>query len=92
MKVICSDRLSGAAREFETLWSRVSYDDVAVFIELCPFSCDEEYEVVCGDRTIEIRAGRVRAAYYAVYDYFESAYGVSYYWDGDIYPDEKKAF
>ena len=92
MKVICSDRLSGAAREFETLWSRVSYDDVAVFIELCPFSCDEEYEVVCGDRTIEIRAGRVRAAYYAVYDYFENAYGVSYHWDGDIYPDEKKAF
>ena len=52
MKVICSDRLSGAAREFETLWNRVSYDDVAVFIELCPFSCDEEYEVVCGDRLV----------------------------------------
>ena len=39
-----------------------------------------------GRQTLLLAGGSVRAAFYAVYDFFERAAGCHYFWDGDVVP------
>ncbi|MEG1743313.1 MAG: alpha-N-acetylglucosaminidase TIM-barrel domain-containing protein, partial [Clostridia bacterium] len=92
MKIKC-EISDYAKNEFVHFYNAVCKDsDVNIDIDIKEYLCDEEYEVYFDENTLFIRAGRIRAIYYAIYDYFNRAYGIEYFWDGDILPDKKVPF
>lgn len=86
-----SSSLKLAESEYRRLaFSVFGYVPEALFeIVQCTEPWDESYGFR-RENGIEVFSGtRGRAVLYAVYDYFRRC-GVSYYWDGDILPQEKK--
>ncbi len=78
---------------FYKMRDKVTHAPITPDFVLFSYENAEEYEVICGeDGKITFKAARLRSAFYAVYHYFEKAYGVSYHWDGDIYPQQKQGY
>lgn len=76
---------------FETLYNKVCVPDESDKVKLVINGDEsEEYSISSEDGKLVIEGGRKRALLYGVYDYFSRFFGVSYYWDGDRYPKNKK--
>ena len=56
----------------------------------------DEYQIktyrLNGRRVLLLAGGLGRSTLYAVYDYFERAFGCRYFWDGEITPRKKDSF
>lgn len=50
---------------------------------------EDSFSVSSDGNDIFFAGGCPRALLYAVYDYFEKCYRVHYFWDGDVYPEQK---
>lgn len=86
MVIIC--KYPDIINEFKKLYTLCKgNDDITVSIQEAEFDTHEEYTVLSDEKSVVIRGGRVRALYYGVYSYFEKAFGVSYFWDTDIVPE-----
>lgn len=86
------DKIYSLAEDaFCSIYEKVCvFDDADKVCFVISGSGDEAYSIFSEGDTLVIEGGRKRALLYGVYDYFARFFGVSYYWDGDRYPREKK--